>query len=179
MEHILYDANTLKKTVQHLGDEILKGNPDLTNTVLVGILTSGFPVANRLQHYIEKKKNITLPVGKLDIALYRDDLHHRGHFVTLKESDIPFDLSNKHLILIDDVLFTGRTIRAAFNALLDFGRPGLIELGVLFDRGHRQLPLFANYVGASIETEKTDHIKVRLLEIEGEDCVVKTSLGGL
>jgi pyrimidine operon attenuation protein/uracil phosphoribosyltransferase len=177
MESLLMNGDELSKTVHTLGDAIMAANPDLSSVVLVGILTAGFPVAQRLQHYIEKATGVSIPTGKLDIALYRDDLHRRGHFVTLKESDIPFNVDNKHLILIDDVLFTGRTIRAAFNALLDFGRPSRIELGVLFDRGHRQLPVFANYIGQTIPTQSSDHIAVHLLEIEGEDSVTLRGSG--
>ena len=111
-------------------------------------------LANRLSHYIEGKINIQIPVGKIDVSLYRDDLLIRSDYVTMKESDIPFNIADKNLILVDDVLFQGRTVRAALNTLLDFGRPEKIELAVLIDRGFRQLPIFAHYIGRHLETEK-------------------------
>lgn len=169
-------AEDISSAVQILATSILKNHPDLSEVVLVGVVSAGFPVAQRLKHALEEKSGVTVPVGKLDVSLYRDDLLSKGHYVTLRETDIPFNLTGKVLILVDDVLFSGRTIRAALNALLDFGRSSKIELAVLLDRGHREVPIFAHYVGKTITTAHTDHIELRLYEIEGEDvCFLHTS----
>ncbi len=176
-EHAM-TGEEITHAIHALADKITEQHPSLEGVVLVGILSAGYPVADRLKVAIEKKTGITLPIGKLDSSLYRDDLLSRGQFVTLRETDIPFNLTNKTLILVDDVLFSGRTIRASLNALSDFGRPASIELAVLIDRGHRQLPIFANFIGKTLLTEKTDYIKVRLCEIDGEDEVVLTTQRG-
>jgi len=169
---VLFEGEAINKLIESLADLILKNHKQLTQVVLVGILSAGYPVAQRLSRVLEKKTGFLPPVGKLDVALYRDDLQARGHFVTLRESDIPVDLSKKTLILVDDVFFTGRTIRAAFNALLDFGRAESIELAVLVDRGHRQIPIVATYVAHSLVTQKSDHVQCHLIEINGEDKLI-------
>ena len=169
-------AQDISSAVQALAIAILKKYPDLAEVVLVGVVSAGFPVAQRLKHALEEKSGVTVPVGKLDVSLYRDDLLSKGHYVTLRETDIPFNLTGKILILVDDVLFSGRTIRAALSALLDFGRSAKIELAVLLDRGHREVPVFAHYVAKTMSTSHTDHIELRLYEIEGEDaCFLHTS----
>lgn len=173
---VLLSGADISQAVQTLAAAILKKHPELEDVVLVGILSAGYPVAQRLKHALEEKKGIVVPVGKLDVGLYRDDLLSRGQYVTLRETDISFNLTGKNLILVDDILFSGRTIRAALNALLDFGRSAQIELAVLLDRGHREVPIFAHYVGKTIQTAKTDHVELRLYEIEGEDdCYLHTS----
>lgn len=158
--------------IQQMGQQILSAHPALDQIVLVGILSSGYPLAQRLAFFLEKETGTPVQVGKLDVALYRDDLFSRQDFVTLRESDIPFSIAEKILILVDDVLFHGRTIRAALNALLDFGRPRAIELAVLIDRGHRQLPIFAHYCGKQIQTSPDDHVQVQLYEIDGDDKII-------
>jgi pyrimidine operon attenuation protein/uracil phosphoribosyltransferase len=156
---------------ESLASQIVEIYPDPQNLVLVGVLSNGYPLAERISHLIEKKTSVKTPVGKLDISLYRDDLTLRGEFITVRESDIPFRIDDKILILIDDVLFHGRTVRAALNALLDFGRPAKIELGVLIDRLHVQLPIFAHYVGQRLCVDRHDHIHVSVYEIDGEDKI--------
>lgn len=161
--------------VEALASHIIDAYADPSCLVLVGILSNGFPLAERLSHLIDRKMNIRLPVGKLDVSLYRDDISMRGEFITIRESDIPFGIDDKVLILVDDVLFHGRTIRAALNALLDFGRPAKIDLAVLLDRGFRQIPVFARFVGHEITTDPHDTVRVSLYEIEGEDKITLES----
>lgn len=172
---IIKNGDQLHDLVVQLSEQITAAHSDLSDLVFVGILSSGYPIAERISHQIQKDKGVKIPVGKLDVALYRDDLFSRGGFVTIRESDIPFSIENKTLVLVDDVLFHGRTIRAALNALLDFGRPDRVELAVLVDRGHRELPIFAHYIGLPLETTKDDHIRIRLLEIDGDDSIVLLS----
>ena len=166
------ESDELSHLVDRLAQAILENHPTLEDVVLVGILSTGYPVAKRLQVWFQRQCGKQIPVGKLDVSLYRDDLNRRESFVTLKESVIPTSLTQKNVIIIDDVLFTGRTVRAALNALLDFGRPSRIELGVLIDRGHQELPIFAHYVGKKWMTNHVDdRICVQLIEIDGQDGV--------
>lgn len=158
--------------IDALADQIIQDNKDhLSELVLIGIVTAGYPIANRLSTAISNKTNVDVKVGKLDVSLYRDDLLIRSDYVTMKESDIPFNITEKRLILVDDVLFQGRTIRAALNALLDFGRPSKIECAVLLDRKYVQLPIFAKYIGKVIDIDPAKVVRVKLLEIYGEEGV--------
>lgn len=143
--------------------------------VLIGIHRRGVPLAKRLKSIIEKKIKRDLPLGTLDITLYRDDLDTVGHLPVVKNTYIPFDLTDKSVILVDDVLFTGRTIRSALNELAEFGRTRRIQLAVLIDRGHRELPISADYVGKLVETKNDEIVMVRLKEIDGSDEVVITN----
>ena len=140
--------------------------------VLIGIHRRGVPLAKRLKLVIEKKIKKELLLGTLDITLYRDDLDTVGHLLVVKNTYIPFDLTDKNVILVDDVLFTGRTIRSALNELAEFGRARRIQLAVLVDRGHRELPIAADYVSKSVETKNDEIVMVRLKEIDGIDEVV-------
>ena len=142
--------------------------------VLIGIHRRGVPLAKRLKALIEKKIKRTLPLGTLDITLYRDDLDTVGHLPIVKNTDIPCDLTDKSVVLVDDVLFTGRTIRSALNELAEFGRTRRIQLAVLIDRGHRELPICADYVGKSVQTRPDEIVMVRLKETDGIDEVVIT-----
>ncbi len=149
--------------------------------VLIGIHRRGVPLAKRLKAIIEKKINLTagrhgrtLPLGTLDITLYRDDLDTVGHLPIVKNTDIPCDLTDKSVVLVDDVLFTGRTIRSALNELAEFGRTRRIQLAVLIDRGHRELPICADYVGKTVQTKNDEIVMVRLKETDGIDEVVIT-----
>ncbi len=144
---------------------------DLDATVFIGIHTLGFPLAQRLADVIKARRNKIVPVGALDIALYRDDLN-TGNLPYMRQTDIAFDLTGKTVILVDDVLFSGRTIRAALTAILELGRPQKIEVAVLIDRGHRELPILASVVGATIQTMRADHVRVQLSELHGKDEVV-------
>ena len=145
VETTLCDDRDLEAMIQDLARIILSNDLSLKDTVLVGILGNGYPIAERLSKYIYRQTNHKIPVGKLDVSVYRDDIESLGQFITLRGSDIPCDIEQRTVILIDDVIHHGRTARAALNALLDFGRPKSIQLGVLFDRGSRDVPIQPNY----------------------------------
>ena len=161
----------LTRTLRRLAHEIVENNRGTSNLVLVGLLTRGYPLAERLAAEIEAFEGVRVPVGSLDIGLYRDDLISRGASSPLRPSDIPADVEGKTVVLVDDVLFTGRSIRAALDALVDFGRPARVRLAVVVDRGHRELPLRPDFVGKNIPTAPTELVEVRLREIDGDDGV--------
>jgi pyrimidine operon attenuation protein/uracil phosphoribosyltransferase len=156
----IMNSKEISKTIERIAHEIIERNDGLENVVLVGILTNGYPIALELSDIMEKVEEVKVPVGKLDIALYRDDLVEMAGKVTIKESDVPFDIHDKYVVLVDDVLFHGRTIRAALDGLIDYGRPKEIQLAVLVDRGHRELPIQADYIGKTIKTKREENIKV-------------------
>ncbi len=168
--HVL-DAGGLRRTIDRLAHEVVERNRDIDNLVLVGIRTRGEFLAHRIAKKIEEIEHRTLPVGILDITLYRDDLRGRLDQPRLKSSEILFDIKGKIIVLVDDVLFTGRTVRSALNALMDLGRPAMIEYLVLVDRGHRELPIKADFIGKNIPTAKIEDIKVLMTEIDGEDGI--------
>jgi pyrimidine operon attenuation protein/uracil phosphoribosyltransferase len=149
---------------------VLERAGDLSRLVLLGIHTRGVPLAQRLTHQIEILEQITIPVGALDITFYRDDLDKVG-MRTPAKTQIPFDLTGKFVVLVDDVIYSGRTIRAALNAVNEYGRPETITLSVLVDRGHRQLPIHPNFVGKELPTAREEQVKVYLEEIDGQDRV--------
>ena len=167
----LMDAAAISRVLARLAHEIIEHHPDLQSLAFVGIRTRGVPIAERLRGIVEKEQGRKVPLGSLDITLYRDDVTAIGAHAVLRETRIPFPLDGKRIVLVDDVLYTGRTIRAALDGLIDFGRPKSIELAVLVDRGHRELPIHADYVGKVIPTREEDEVKVRLAEIDGEDAV--------
>jgi pyrimidine operon attenuation protein/uracil phosphoribosyltransferase len=169
---VVLTQEEIKKTLQRLTHQILETNPSLKELVLVGIQTRGVYLAKRIQAVLEEIGGVEIPLGVLDITLYRDDLTAIGINPLVKATQIDFDLNDKMVILIDDVLFTGRTIRAALNALMDFGRPTKVELLVLIDRGHRELPIRADFVGKNIPTAKDETVEVRLEEVDAKDEVV-------
>jgi pyrimidine operon attenuation protein/uracil phosphoribosyltransferase len=162
----------LKRTLYRLAHQIIETNPNLNELVLIGIQTRGVYLAKRIQDILKEIGGVEIPLGVLDITLYRDDLTTIGANPLVKATQIDFDLNDKIVVLIDDVLFTGRTIRAALNAMMDFGRPTKVELLVLIDRGHRELPIRADYVGKNIPTAKDETVRVCLEEIDGKDEVV-------
>lgn len=168
----LIDQDGFDRTATRLAHEILEKNKGAGNIVIVGIRTRGEFVARRIVRIIEQVEQTTLQIGSLDITLYRDDLLGKLEQPELKGTDILFDINGKDVILIDDVLFTGRTIRAAIAALIDLGRPRTIQLAVLVDRGHRQLPIRADYVGKNIPTSAQESIRVHVREVDGEDAVL-------
>lgn len=168
----LIDQDGFDRTATRLAHEILEKNKGAGNIVIVGIRTRGEFVARRIARIIEQVEQTTLQIGSLDITLYRDDLLGKLEQPELKGTDILFDINGKDVILIDDVLFTGRTIRAAIAALIDLGRPRTIQLAVLVDRGHRQLPIRADYVGKNIPTSAQESIRVHVREVDGEDAVL-------
>jgi pyrimidine operon attenuation protein/uracil phosphoribosyltransferase len=165
------DGNLLGRALNRLASEILKHHGDVQHMVLVGIRSRGVPLARRLAHLIKKRVGIEPPVGALDITLYRDDLTLVASRPVLKSTEIPVSIDGLVVLLVDDVLFTGRTVRAALDELIDFGRPARIELAVLVDRGHRELPILADYVGKTIPTQREDIVQVMLAEEDGEDGV--------
>ncbi len=166
------DADKIERALTRIAHEILERQREVEDLVLVGIRTRGVPLANRLQRKIAQIEGKEIPVGILDITLYRDDLTTIGPHAVLKETKIHFPIDGKRIILVDDVLFTGRTIRAALDGLMDFGRPRGIQLAVLVDRGHRELPIRADYVGKNVPTNLEEMVQVRLVEEDGTDEVL-------
>jgi pyrimidine operon attenuation protein/uracil phosphoribosyltransferase len=169
---IVLDAEKIGRTITRIAHEIVERNSDLDDLALVGIRSRGVPLAHRLQARIEAISGRKVPVGTLDITLYRDDLTTVGPQAILKETMIPFPIDGRKIVLVDDVLFTGRTIRAALDGLMDFGRPRQIQLAVLVDRGHRELPIRADYAGKNVPTNLEEMVEVRLEEEDGCDQVL-------
>lgn len=168
----IMNETDIKRVITRMAHEILEKNHGGEDLVLLGIRTRGVFLAERLAAVIERVENIKVPVGVLDITLYRDDIAAKGGIPIVGESHVPFDLNDKKVILCDDVLYTGRTVRAALDAVFDLGRPSFVRLGVLVDRGHRELPVRADYVGKNIPTAKQEMVEVRLNECDGYDTVV-------
>jgi len=175
-EKILMTAEDIRRTLARIAHEIIEHNKILDSLLLVGIHTRGVPLAKRLADNIERFEKVGLPVGALDFSLYRDDLDRQGAKPDIQRTDIPTDIDSKSIVLVDDVLYTGRSIRAAMDALIDLGRPQSIQLAVLIDRGHREMPIRADYVGKNIPSARHEDIQVRLVEIDGVDEVAIVSL---
>jgi len=167
----IMDAEKIKRTLARMAHEILEFNKGADNLALVGIRRRGVPLAERLAGLMKKFEGKEVPIGILDITLYRDDLTLLSHKPILHKTEVPFPIDNKKLVLVDDVLFTGRTVRAAMDALMDLGRPKVIQLAVLVDRGHRELPIHADFVGEKVPTSKREIVSVRLMEVDGIDKV--------
>jgi pyrimidine operon attenuation protein/uracil phosphoribosyltransferase len=162
----------IRRSLARIAHEIIERNRTVENLVLVGMRTRGVPLARRLAANMENLENIQIPVGALDISLYRDDLSSLDPQPTVQRTDIPVSIDNQSVILVDDVLYTGRSTRAAMDALIDLGRPLSIQLAVLIDRGHRELPIRPDYVGKNIPSSRHEDIKVQLIEVDGIDGVV-------
>lgn len=171
MNTVLLSAEDINRAITRIAHEILEKNKGSENLAIVGIRTRGVYVAQRLIKKLNEIENIDLPLGILDITLYRDDLGTGLQSPELKETDIPFPIDGMKIILCDDVLFTGRTIRAAIDALMDFGRPACVQLAVIIDRGHRELPIRPDYVGKNIPTSRQMKVKVSLVEKDKKDQV--------
>lgn len=169
---LLLAGDDVQRLVEELAGGFLAAHPDPARLAIVGIHTHGVTLARRVQSVIEAKTGARLPLGLLDITLYRDDLDSAGPRPLVRSTRIDFNVHDRTLLLVDDVLFTGRTIRAALDEIIDFGRPAMIRLAVLIDRGHRELPIAADYVGRRVPTQRTDVIKVRLREDDGRDEVL-------
>ena len=167
----LLAADDLRRAIARIAHEIAERDPDLSSIVLVGIRARGDLIAARLHEALRRNERIDVPVGSLDITLYRDDLTRIGYAPVVRESNLPFGVDDRTVVLVDDVLFTGRTIRAAMDALVDYGRPRAIRLAVLIDRGHRELPIRADFVGKNIATALGDDVRVDLRETGGGDTV--------
>ena len=170
---VVLDATRIARSLARIAHEILERNPSVDELALVGIRRRGVPLAKRLAHAIREINDIDIPTGALDITLYRDDLMRTAVAAqpVVRRTEIPFSIDDKRILLVDDVLYTGRTIRAALDALTEFGRPKSIQLVVLVDRGHRELPIKADYVGKNLPTSLSQSVQVHLTEIDGRDEV--------
>ncbi|QAA32044.1 bifunctional pyr operon transcriptional regulator/uracil phosphoribosyltransferase PyrR [Clostridium manihotivorum] len=171
LKAILLDEEAIRRSLVRISHEIIEKNKGVDEVVLVGIKRRGFPLAQRIAEQIKKIEGIEVPVGSVDITLYRDDLTDIGDKPTVKESDIGVAVKDKKVIIVDDVLYTCRTVRAAIEAIMDVGRPTNIQLAVLIDRGHKELPIRADFVGKNVPTSKSENIGVEILEIDGIDSV--------
>jgi len=171
---IIMTAEDIRRTLARIAHEIIEQNKALEHLILVGIHTRGVPLAKRLAANIENFEALNLPVGALDFSLYRDDIPPSEAPPIAPRTDIPTDIDGKSVVLVDDVLYTGRSIRAAMDALIDLGRPLSIQLAVLIDRGHREMPIRADYVGKNIPSARHEEIQVRLVETDGTDEVAIT-----
>ena len=169
-QSIVGDASLIDQLLESLAEAILAKHPTLDKVAMVGLPKRGYPLALRLSALIQKKSGLSIPVGQMDVSFHRDDLDQHSPFPQL--THMPFDATQRMILLVDDVLFTGRTTRAALNALNDFGRPDQIELVALIDRGHRQMPIQPDYVGQTISTAFTDRVLVHIQEIDGEDSII-------
>ena len=170
---VVMDAERMSRSLARIAHEILERNRGIEELAFVGIRTRGVPLAKRLARSVGEISNSEIPTGALDITLYRDDLmrHAVGAQPFVRRTEIPFSIDEKRILLVDDVLYTGRTIRAALDALIEFGRPRAIQLVVLVDRGHRELPIKADYVGKNLPTSLSQSVQVHLIEIDGRDEV--------
>lgn len=175
----LLDARALDRALRRLAMQIVEGAEGaLGDLALVGVRTRGVPIARRLAAFIAEQEGSAVPVGELDITLYRDDVLTGDGTPEVRPTLLPFDVAGRHVVLVDDVLFTGRTVRAAIDALLDWGRPTAIRLAVLVDRGHRELPIHADYTGCTVQTRLTESVAVRLAGLDPEgDCAWVRSVG--
>jgi pyrimidine operon attenuation protein / uracil phosphoribosyltransferase len=171
---VVMDADRMDRTITRIAHEIVERNRELDELALVGIRSRGEHLARRLARQLQRISGRTLPTGALDITLYRDDLMRQpvGPQPVVRSTEIPFSVDDRIILLVDDVLYTGRTVRAALDALIDLGRPQAIQLVVLVDRGHRELPIKADYVGKNLPTSHRESVQVRLEEVDGDDEVV-------
>ena len=170
---VLINKEKISKMVTRLAHEILESTSSYENIVLIGIKTRGEPLSNRIKVAMESAKNTQIPIGTIDITFHRDDFSNRLITPKLGPSEISFDLTDKEVVLVDDVLYTGRTIRAAMDEIFSFGRPKSIKLAVLIDRGHRELPIRPDFIGKNFPTQTEEHIVVNLSEIDGRDEITK------
>jgi pyrimidine operon attenuation protein/uracil phosphoribosyltransferase len=178
---VLLDAEAISRTLSRIAHEIIEGNPDLDRVALVGIHTRGVPLAQRLRRLIDERAGREVALGTVDITFYRDDVHVRGREAPIhpqpvvRATKLDFPLQGMTCVLVDDVLYTGRTIRAAIDALFDYGRPERVQLAVLADRGHRELPIRPDYVGKNLPTARAERVQVQLVEVDEIDQIVLLS----
>ncbi|MCC3145572.1 bifunctional pyr operon transcriptional regulator/uracil phosphoribosyltransferase PyrR [Halanaerobium sp. Z-7514] len=168
----IIDSDAMGRAITRIAHEILEKNKGTEDLVLIGIRTRGVPLAERLAAKIEEIENVEIETGILDITLYRDDLSTIAYQPIVHRTEIPFDITGKKVVLVDDVLYTGRTVRAALDALIDLGRPKQIQLAIMIDRGHRELPIRADFVGKNLPTAKNEVVDVNFKEIDGKDLVL-------
>jgi len=162
----------MRRAVNRLAHEIVEKNRGVEDIVIVGILNRSLPIAKRIAKMINQNENVLIPVGALDVSLYRDDLSIKGEYVEVRKSDMPFSIDGKIVILVDDVIFAGRTVRAALDGLKDYGRASKVQLCALIDRGHREVPIHPDFTGKVIPTAKKEQVRVEVLEIDGVDRVL-------
>lgn len=177
-EKRIMDAADIRRTLKRVSYEILDRNHGPENLTLVGLQTRGVHLAHRIAANIESSENAKIPVGILDVTMYRDDFRIALKQPTVQVTSIPFDVEEKTVVIVDDVFYTGRTVRSALDAIMDFGRPGRVRLAVLIDRGLRELPLAADFVGKKIKTASHEEIRVRMVEEDGKDEVTLVTLDG-
>ncbi len=177
MAKLLLTEDGIRRALARIAHEILERNAGTDSLALVGIKSRGDVLAARVRAKIAEIEHHTPPLGSLDITLYRDDLTRIGYAPEIHRTDLPFNVDDRVVVLVDDVLFTGRTIRAAMDALVDYGRPKAIQLAVLIDRGHRELPIRADFVGKNVPTSVDEDVRVRVAELDGEDSVVLAKKG--
>ena len=168
---IILTPDEVRRALTRIAHEIIERNKGAENLALIGVHTRGIPLARRLAEKLSSLEGVEVPTGMLDITLYRDDLSDVAQQPIIRETQVPFDLRDRRVILVDDVLYTGRTVRAALDALIDLGRPAGIQLAVLVDRGHRELPIRADYVGKNLPTAASEVVKVKVQETDGVDSV--------
>ena len=171
MPTVLLDASDMKRTLGRMAHEVLEANQGVEDLAVVGIMRRGWPIAKRLAFVMTQIEGVTVPCGRIDISAYRDDRPPSLN----DETEIPFQIEGKQVILVDEVIYTGRTVRAALDALMQHGRPARVQLAVLVDRGFRELPIQPDYCGKRIDTQRNDHVIVKVNEYDGEDVVVLTS----
>ncbi|MCD8175456.1 MAG: bifunctional pyr operon transcriptional regulator/uracil phosphoribosyltransferase PyrR [Phascolarctobacterium sp.] len=175
-KNIIMDSEAMRRAIVRISHEIIEKNKGVKNLILIGIRTRGVPIARRLAEAIGTIENVELPVGMLDITLYRDDLSTLAYNPIVHGTEIDMDINDKVIVLVDDVLYTGRTIRAALDAIMDMGRPKSIQLAVLIDRGHRELPIRTDFAGKNVPTSHKEAIEVLLAEEDGSDEVIIGSI---
>ena len=169
---VLLDEQAIARALRRISHEIVENNKGVENVVIIGIARGGVPVSERLRENVEKIENVSVPIGKLDITLYRDDIDSKLVQATVTNTEIPFSIRDKDVVLCDDVLYTGRTVRAGIDALIALGRPRSIQLAVLIDRGHRELPIRADYVGKNVPTSKDEKVRVSFDCDNGDVAVI-------
>lgn len=170
----IMDESAISRAITRISHEIIEKNKGIEDLVLIGIQRRGVPLAKRIAERIKNVENSDIPVGILDITLYRDDLSLLNEHPVINGTEINFDIAGKKVVLVDDVIYTGRTVRAAIDAIMDINRPQMIQLAVLIDRGHRELPIRADYVGKNVPTSRSEIVHVNLIEIDGESSVTIT-----
>jgi pyrimidine operon attenuation protein/uracil phosphoribosyltransferase len=175
---LLLDDDGIRRALTRIAHEILERNQGTSGVILVGLRRRGVPLAHRLAGLIQEFERAAVPVGELDVTMFRDDLELRGMRPAVHRSSMPQDVTDARVVLVDDVLYTGRTVRAALDAILSYGRPRQIQLAVLIDRGHRELPIRADYAGKNVPTARHEQVEVRLREVDGWDEVVLAKGGG-